>query len=133
MLNFDRSLHEIYQLYPNLKFCGEPRNAILGISDDLLNYVLSILKADPILTPGVPITKWSELLSILNSHWILPLLYWHVARLPDEFRPPGPVLGRMRKVFLMENEHIALKDSICWLVLCLVLAMLLRIKGYGFW
>ncbi|HEA70060.1 MAG TPA: hypothetical protein ENI07_25095 [Desulfobacterales bacterium] len=99
MLNFDRSLHEIYQLYPNLKFCGEPRNAILGISDDLLNYVLSILKADPILTPGVPITKWSELLSILNSHWILPLLYWHVARLPDEFRPPGPVLDRMRKAF----------------------------------
>jgi len=92
-------LNNTLHLLPNLKFCGEPRNAILGISDDLLNYVLSILKADPILPPQVSMTEWFELLSILNSHWIVPLLYWHVAKLPDEFRPPGPVLDRMRTAF----------------------------------
>ncbi len=92
-------LNNALHLLPNLKFCGEPRNAILAVSDDLLNYVLSILKQDPIVSPQVSMTKWSNLLSILNSQWILPLLYWHVANLPDEFRPPGPVLDRMRTSF----------------------------------
>jgi len=111
MLNFDRRLDEIYRLYPSFKFCGGPRNAILSVSEDLLRYVLSLLKQDPILSPKVPITKWSNLLSILNTHWIVPLLYWHVARLPDEFRPPGLILDRMKMAFRWSRSRCFLLEK----------------------
>lgn len=90
---------QVRDLHPNLKFCGEPKNAILSVSDDLLSYVLSILKNDPILPPRISIIKWLELLHILKAHWVLPLLYWHTGKLPDEFRPPEPVFDNMRTAF----------------------------------
>ena len=92
-------MDDVRHLHPNLKFCGEPRNAILSVSDGLLNYVLSLLRDDPIHAPRVSIEEWSELLSILRSHWVSPLLYWHLGRLPDEFRPPKPIVDRMRTAF----------------------------------
>lgn len=92
-------LDDAQHLHPNLRFCGDPTNAILSFSDDLLNYVLSLLKDDPVLPPQVSLTEWRGLLSTLKSHWVLPLLYWHVGRLPDEFRPPEPVADTMRATF----------------------------------
>ena len=92
-------LTKIRHLHPNLQFCGKPRNAILTVSDDLLSYVLSLLKDDPIHAPRVSIEEWSELLSILRAHWVSPLLYWLIGRLPDEFRPPKPIVDRMRTTF----------------------------------
>ena len=92
-------LAEIRHLHPELKFCGEPKNAILKVSDALLNYVLSLLRNDPVRPPQVSMTQWQELLSHLKSHWIIPLLYWHAGRLPDEFQPPAPVMDQMRTVF----------------------------------
>lgn len=92
-------LDQVRDLNPNLKFCGEPKNAILSVSDDLICYVLSILRNDPIVPPRMSITKWLELLHILKAHWVLPLLYWHIGRLPDEFRPPEPIFDNMRTVF----------------------------------
>ena len=94
-----RLFDEIRHLHPNLNFCGEPRNAILSVSDGLLNYVLSLLKDDPIHAPVVSIEEWSELLSILRSHWVSPLLYWQLSRLPDQFLPPKPIVDRMRTTF----------------------------------
>ncbi len=94
-----RLLNEMGQLHSDLTFCGKPRNAILTLSDDLLSYVLSLLKDEPIYSPQVSITQWTELFRILKPHWIVPLLYWHVGRLPDEFRPPEPILDGMRTRF----------------------------------
>lgn len=108
-----RLLDEVRHLHPNLQFCGEPRNAILSVSDDLLSYVLSLLKDDDAIhMPQVSITEWKELLHILKAHWILPLLYWKAGRLPDEFRPPTTILDSMRvafqwsriRCFHMENQ-----------------------------
>lgn len=94
-----RLLDDVRHLHPNLQFCGEPRNAILSISDDLLRYVLSLLDDNRIHAPQASIDEWSELLSILRSHWVSPLLYWHLGRLQGEFRPPEPVVDRMRTAF----------------------------------
>ncbi|MDZ7695741.1 MAG: nucleotidyltransferase family protein [Deltaproteobacteria bacterium] len=93
-------LDNIRGLHPNLQFCGEPRNAILRISDDLLRYVLSLLNDNnPIHVPRATIEEWFELLRILESHWITPLLYRQLGGLSDEFRPPKPVVDRMRTIF----------------------------------
>lgn len=92
-------LEDVRHIHHNLQFCGEPRNAILSVSDTLLTYILSLLKNNPIHAPRVTIDKWSELLSILGPHWVLPLLYRHVGRLPDDFSPPKTIIDRMRTIF----------------------------------
>lgn len=94
-----RLLTGIRHLHPKLSFCGEPRNAILSVFEGLLNYILSLLKNDPIRPPRVSMDQWRALLHILESHWIIPLLYWQAGRLTDEFQPPADVLGQMRAVF----------------------------------
>ena len=94
-----RLFAEIRHLHPNFKFCGEPSNAILSTPDGLLDYVLSLLRKDPIPPPQVSVGQWRALLHILKSHWIIPLLYWHAGRLPDELRPPAPIMDQMRAVF----------------------------------
>ena len=92
-------LNDIRHLHPNLQFCGDPPNAILSVSNPLLNYVLSLLKDDPIHAPRVSMEEWSELFFILRSHWVSSLLYWHLGRLRDEFRPPESIVDRMRASF----------------------------------
>lgn len=94
-----RLLAEIRHLHPELSFCGEPKNAILKVPDGLVNYVLSLLKNDRVRPPQVSMAQWRELLHILKSHWIIPLLYWQAGRLPDEFRPPASILDQMRDAF----------------------------------
>ncbi|MCP4575687.1 MAG: nucleotidyltransferase family protein [Deltaproteobacteria bacterium] len=94
-----RLLEDVRHLHPKLQFCGEPKNAILNVSDALLTYVLSLLKNDPIPAPRVTLEKWSELLSILDPHWVLPLLFRHAGKLPDDFGPPKTILDRMRTSF----------------------------------
>lgn len=59
-----RLLDNVHRIYPNLRFCGKPRDAILGVSDDLLIYVLSLLKDDFIRALRVSIKEWSEFLHI---------------------------------------------------------------------
>ena len=92
-------LTKIHDLHPKLSFCGEPKNAILEIPDDLLNYVLSLLKNDPTRPPQEPLSQWQKLLKTLKSHWIIPLLYWQAGRLPNEYQPPTPIMDLMRDDF----------------------------------
>ena len=90
----------IQNIHPGLKLCGMPRNALLEVSDDLLTYLLSILGNETPLPPKGSIDQWSDVLSILKSHWILPLLYRQIGSLPPELRPSESITGQMRMAFL---------------------------------
>ena len=92
-------LDKVRHIHPNLQFCGEPRNAILNISDELLHYILALIKGVPLSAPKVSANEWEELFHILRSHWVLPLLYWQVRRLSGEFLPPKPFLKNLRASF----------------------------------
>jgi len=91
---------QIRNIHKELTLCGEPRNALLGLSDDFLTYISSILKDESPKPPKASLNQWSEVLSILHTHWIIPLLYRLVSTRPQEFRPPDEVFRRMRKSFL---------------------------------
>jgi len=86
-------------LHYRMQFCGEPCNAILYVSDDLLTFILALLKNDPIPAPKASIEAWLKLLSILEAHWIIPQLYWCVGKLPSEYHPPKKIIDRMRMAF----------------------------------
>ncbi len=90
----------IQSIDPGLKLCGVPGNSLLEVSDELLTYLLSILGSVSPMTPKASIDQWSDLLSVLKLHWILPLLYWQIGSLPQEIRPPEPITDHMRMAFL---------------------------------
>jgi len=96
----------IQSIDPGLKLCGMPGNSLLEVSDDLLTYLLSILRNEPPITPKASIDQWSDLLCVLKLHWILPLLYWRVGSLPPEVRPPESITDHMRMSFLESRVRI---------------------------
>ena len=98
--NNELILRDIRQFHTDLNLAGEPPNALLSVSDELLSYVLSLLREEPPILPEATVDEWSELLTHLQCHWITPLLYWKIGHLPPELRPPDFICTRMREIFL---------------------------------
>jgi len=100
------SIDYLKDLHKDLKLAGEPKNFILNISEELLSYLVLLLRDE---TPRKPIStdeEWFELIDILMAHGIIPLLYWKVGRLPPELKPPDKVIAKMRMVFLAGRSHL---------------------------
>ncbi|MCC6545327.1 MAG: nucleotidyltransferase family protein [Nitrospirae bacterium] len=100
-------LEKLRDIHTDQKLCGEPRNVLLNTHDDLLLYLLSLLRGDahllPQVSPEISIDEWKKLLSALRSHWITPLLYYKIGNSPPEFHPPGEILDQMRTAFLLSR------------------------------
>jgi len=96
-------MEECRRIHPKMQFCGDPPNAILDLPEDLLNYVLSILRENPVPPPELSIRKWSESLPVLAPHGIIPLLYWLLKELPEPLRPPAEIMEKMDYAFLMQT------------------------------
>jgi len=94
------------ELHKDLKLAGDPKNAILDISEDLLSYLVLLLRDEIPKKTVVSDDDWFELIEILMSHGIIPLLYWKIGRLPPEIKPPEIVLDKMRLVFLAGRARL---------------------------
>jgi len=90
----------IGELHSDLKLCGTPKNALLDVSDDLLIYLLSILRNEASLPPKASAQQWSDLISILKSHWIIPLFYRQIGALSPQYHPPEFIAAQMRMAWL---------------------------------
>ena len=86
--------------HPNLALCKAAGKSLLDVPDELLSYIWAILRNESPLTPEVPLDRWTQLLDVLRSHWIIPLLYRRIGSLPQEGRPPEPITYEMRQTFL---------------------------------
>ncbi len=103
MLNITENatlLETVRNMHTELKLCGKPENSLLTISDDLLLYVLSLLRDEVPVLPDISKKEWDELIPALKPHWILPLLYWKVSHLQSKLRPPEDITSQMRNTFL---------------------------------
>lgn len=106
-------IEEIRRFHKELKLHGEPQNAILYASEELVSYLLSILRDDPCTAPNTSEKEWSRLLDELDLHGILPLLYWKMGQLPHEVRPPEAIEALMRKSFLdCRARSLLMKDRL---------------------
>ena len=94
---------EIQSFHTEWKLCGRPRNALFKVSNNLLFYVLSLLRNERPFLPEAPLNEWIELLTLLNSHWILPTLYWKINCLPQNLHPPEEVIDQLRKSFMISH------------------------------
>jgi len=94
---------KIRNLHQELTLCGEPPNALLDFPNELIIYISSILRNEAFPPPELPINQWSDVLSCLRFHWILPLLYRQISSLPPENHPPEDIMNKMRKSFLISR------------------------------
>ena len=95
-------LEKLRYIHKDQMLCGEPRNALLNTHDNLLLYLLSLLRGDAHFLPEVSIDEWKKLLDALRSHWITPLLYYQIGN-----SPPGiPSAGRN---FRPDEDSISVK------------------------
>lgn len=111
--NNDSILRNIRQFHTNLSLAGEPPNALLTVSDELLSYVLSLLREERPILPGAEVDEWSELLAHLKCHGILPLLYWKIGHIPPELHPPETICTRMREIYLASHvRHLNMERQV---------------------
>jgi hypothetical protein len=101
--NNDLILRDIREFHADLSLAGEPPNALLSVSDELLCYVLSLLREEQPILPEATLDEWSELLAHLQCHRIIPLLYWKIGHLPIELHPPEAICARMREIYLASH------------------------------
>jgi len=105
-----RLMANALRLHPKVRFCGNPPDAILDVPEDLLGYILSVLRGTPIARPVVSLGQWSQLLPVLAPHGIIPLLYQCLKELPKPSRPPHEIMDKMRYAYLMHTGQ-ALRDE----------------------
>jgi hypothetical protein len=103
--NNDIVLKDIRHFHSESNLAGIPRNGLLLVSEELLSFVLSLLREEQPLLPQATLDEWSKLLSNLRCHWIIPLIYWKISHLSPELRPPGVICTRMQEIFLASHAR----------------------------
>lgn len=99
------------ELHKDFKLAGNPKNSILNITEELLSYLVLLLRDEiPKKTLSTD-EEWFKLIDILMSHGTIPLLYWKIGRLPPDIQPSETVINRMRTLYL-ESSAASLKMEI---------------------
>ena len=88
------TLRAFHQTYP---LAGEVPNAILTLPDNLLIYLTGVIRNIPSPPPQVSSSDWNNLLSLMRSHWIIPLVAATVVVWPEEYQPPPVVLSDLKQ------------------------------------
>ena len=99
-------LKDIKNIHREFTLCGTPRNSLLAVSDDLLTYILCLLRNEPPSSiPKASIEQWMSLTDILNHNWIIPFIYYRVGFLPEKLQPPKSITNIMREYFLLSSAQ----------------------------
>ncbi len=97
---------DVDQLHPFWQFCGSgPQNNIYLLSDPLVNYLIKLLHARPVLAPKVSSSEWKIWLRVLKAHRSTAYIYHCINKIDQQFAPPEQILKFMRHVALVERLH----------------------------
>ena len=89
------------EVYPDFNLCGTEDKYFLGVSDELLAYICSVLREETPLAPAASLDEWSNLLDFLRSNWMIPFFYRRIGSLPQECVPAETITDEMRQTFLV--------------------------------
>ena len=101
-------IEQLKKIHADFKLCGEPCNALLDVPYALLGYVTALLHDEQPTAPKAAPAVWENLISQLNMHFLLPLLYWKIKHAPKRTRPPATVFDTLRFAFMF-NVHRLMK------------------------
>jgi hypothetical protein len=92
---------EIRGFHKELPLAGDPPNALLSLSDDLILYLIAVLRNTPRSPPVLSPDDWQNFLALLRPHMIFPLIAFHVRTWPEECRPPREIMEYLNRVLLL--------------------------------
>jgi hypothetical protein len=90
---------------PGLQFCGQESGGLASVSEDLLRYVVALLRETPEQAPTASVAEWKKLLAQLTPHWVLPFLHFQVGSIPDQYAPPDEIRDYLRMEFLRSSAR----------------------------
>lgn len=76
---------------------------VLDTPDTLLAWLLGVLHGSPVPAPEIPVSTWESLIRLLDSHSVLPYIYYCLREARTQCRPPEPVLKIMQARFLQSS------------------------------
>ncbi len=88
------------KFHKELPLAGDPQNALLSLSDAHLTYLIAAIRNTPCKPPDLSPDDWHNFFTLLQPHWILPLMTFHVRTWPEEFRPPQKIMEYLDGIFL---------------------------------
>lgn len=98
-------LNTIQRLHSELKLCFQVKDALFAAPEAFLVYLLCILRHEIPFLPEKSFKEWTDFLTLLIPHKMLPLLYWKISHLPKNHRPPEPIFNKMRVAFMTGCVH----------------------------
>lgn len=101
------SVEELRAFYKETGFemAGRPDRDILLVRDELLDYLLSVLREEAHKPPEATPSEWSHLLDCLSHNKITPVLYTKLRGLPEELCPPFQVRESLAKRYLASKLY----------------------------
>ena len=86
---------EIESLY--VTRTGEDQKTnLLSLPDDMLSYVIYCLRGEPVFAPTGDIKSWEQVIGVLSTHFIIPLLWYYLHDHPDSVLPPTRIREQMK-------------------------------------
>jgi hypothetical protein len=95
------SLDVLRTFHKELPLAGDPPNALLTLSDDLLSYLIAAIRNTPRSPPDLSLDDWHNFLTLLEPHGIFPLIAFHVRTWPEECRPPQEIMKDLDRLFVL--------------------------------
>ena len=93
-------LKKLKEIHGTFRIYGSSPADLLILPDDLLLYLLSILKNDSSITAPVLDNKgWDDFIDFLNRQSITPLIYQSLRQMPLNSKPPIEILEKMKNVY----------------------------------
>lgn len=92
-----QSIREIHSVVP---LAGDPPNALLSVDDDLLYYLICIIRNTPSVPPDRTAEEWDNLMTLLRPHRIYPLLASHLRGWDREYLPPGEIMEFLSQILI---------------------------------
>lgn len=99
---------EFRALHRQLPLAGDPANDLLSLPDDLLIYLVSLVRNTPAPPPRRSRDEWQAFLSLLRPHWIYPLIAFHLRSWPEECRPPQEIREYLERISLSATARTLL-------------------------
>jgi len=88
------------EFHERLPLAGDPPNALLSISDDLLIYLIAAIRNTPCSPPDLSVEEWHNFFAQLRPHMIFPLITFHLRTWTEDCQPPREIMDYLNRVRL---------------------------------
>jgi hypothetical protein len=91
---------EFRKFHAKMPLSGKPVNAILAQPDDLVRYLVAVIRSEPCAAPTRSAREWEVFMGAIRVHWIQSLVAFNLHSWPEECQPPRECMEDLNRTFL---------------------------------